>query len=118
VAIADVVLPVTQWAEEDGTMTNLEGRVIRRRKAVDAPGEARSELWILTELARRLGHGERFTDNPAEVFAELARASAGGVADYSGISYERLDGHAVDPSAADGDVDATEGEGIHWPCPS
>lgn len=126
VAIADVVLPVTQWAEEDGTMTNLEGRVIRRRKAVDAPGEARSELWILTELARRLGHGERFTDNPAEVFAELARASAGGVADYSGISYARLDGevsghevgHAVGRSAAEGDVDATEGEGIHWPCPS
>ena len=45
---ADVVLPVTQWAEEEGTMTNLEGRVLRRRKAVDAPGEARSELWMLS----------------------------------------------------------------------
>ena len=117
-AIADVVLPVTQWAEEDGTMTNLEGRVIRRRKAVDAPGEARSELWIMTELARRLGHGQRFTDNPADVFAELARASAGGVADYSGISYERLDGGGSGGGISGTEGDVIEGEGIHWPCPS
>lgn len=100
--LADVILPVTQWAEEDGTMTNLEGRVLRRRKAVDAPGRARSELWILGELARRLGVSEGFPDDPRTVFAELARASAGGVADYSGIDYDRLDA----------------GEQIQWPCPS
>src|SRR5690606_351271 len=47
---ADVILPVLQWAEEEGTMTNLEGRVIRRRRARPAPGEARSELWILHQL--------------------------------------------------------------------
>ncbi|GMA34294.1 hypothetical protein GCM10025876_04980 [Demequina litorisediminis] len=41
--LADVILPVTQWAEEEGTMTNLEGRIIRRRQAADAPREARSE---------------------------------------------------------------------------
>ncbi|WNM28321.1 molybdopterin oxidoreductase family protein [Demequina capsici] len=98
---ADVVLPVTQWAEEDGTMTNLEGRILRRRKAVDPPGEARSELWILAELARRLG-ARGFSEEPAEVFAELCRASAGGAADYSGVSYARLDA----------------GEQIHWPCPA
>ncbi len=99
--LADVILPVTQWAEEDGTMTNLEGRVIRRRTAVAAPGEARSELWILNRLAARLGYPTGFSTDPQEVFAELALASKGGPADYSGISYERLDA----------------GEEIFWPCP-
>ncbi len=105
--LADVVLPVTQWAEEEGTMTSLEGRVIRRRRAVDAPGEARSELWILAELARRLGSSVSFPTDPAVVFDELARASAGGVADYSGLSHARLD--------ADEDDD---GPGLFWPVPS
>ncbi|MFH6689586.1 molybdopterin oxidoreductase family protein [Cellulosimicrobium funkei] len=105
--LADVVLPVTQWAEEEGTMTSLEGRVIRRRRAVDAPGEARSELWILAELARRLGSPVSFPTDPAVVFDELARASAGGVADYAGLSHARLDA-----DEADG------GPGLHWPVPS
>lgn len=72
-------------------MTNLEGRVIRRRKAREAPGEARSELWILRELAARLERPEPFPLEPADVFDELARASAGGRADYSGLSHRRLD---------------------------
>ncbi|MFJ1512025.1 molybdopterin oxidoreductase family protein [Cellulosimicrobium funkei] len=105
--LADVVLPVTQWAEEEGTMTSLEGRVIRRRRAVDAPGGARSELWILAELARRLGSPVAFPTDPAVVFDELARASAGGVADYAGLSHARLDA-----DEADG------GPGLHWPVPS
>ncbi|MCA5895164.1 molybdopterin oxidoreductase family protein [Isoptericola sp. NEAU-Y5] len=105
--LADVVLPVTQWAEEEGTMTNLEGRVIRRRRAVDAPGHVRSELWILAELARRLGSPVDFPDDPAVVFDELARASAGGPADYSGLSHARLD--------AD---EAAGGPGLFWPCPA
>ncbi|WP_062388309.1 molybdopterin oxidoreductase family protein [Demequina iriomotensis] len=100
--LADVILPVTQWAEEDGTMTNLEGRVIRRRTAVAAPGEARSELWILRELAARLGCDALFSDDPETMFDEMARASAGGKADYSGISYARLDA----------------GEELFWPCPA
>ncbi|MCB2412105.1 molybdopterin oxidoreductase family protein, partial [Demequina sp. TTPB684] len=99
---ADVVLPVTQWAEEEGTMTNLEGRVLRRRKAVDAPGQAKSELWVLAELARRLGCAAAFPTEASDVFDELAKASAGGVADYSGITYSRLDA----------------GEQLHWPCPA
>ncbi|MBI4899122.1 MAG: molybdopterin-dependent oxidoreductase, partial [Actinobacteria bacterium] len=98
---ADVVLPVTQWAEEDGTMTNLEGRVIRRRRAIEAPALARSELWILDQLARRLGCAATFSPDPETTFDELARASRGGIADYSGITYSRL-----------------EGDGIHWPCPA
>ncbi|TXN30062.1 molybdopterin oxidoreductase family protein [Lacisediminihabitans profunda] len=88
---ADVVLPVTQWAEEEGTMTSLEGRVIRRRRAIDPPPGVRSELWILRELARRLGSPSTFSDDPAVVFDELCRASEGGTADYSGLSHELLD---------------------------
>jgi assimilatory nitrate reductase catalytic subunit len=107
--LADVVLPVTQWAEEEGTMTSLEGRVIRRRAVVAPPGEARSELWILAELARRLGAPESlaFPTDPAVVFDELARASAGGPADYSGLSHARLD--------AD---EASGGPGLFWPVPA
>lgn len=88
---ADIVLPVLQWAEEEGTMTNLEGRVLRRRRAVDAPAGARSELWIMAELARRLDAPGVWSLDPSEVFDELARASAGGRADYSGLSHALLD---------------------------
>jgi assimilatory nitrate reductase catalytic subunit len=91
VQLADVVLPVTQWAEEEGTMTSLEGRVIRRRQALPAPPGVRSELEILADLAHRLGSPVRFDTSPAAVFDELARASAGGRADYSGLSHARLD---------------------------
>ncbi len=101
-ALADVVLPVTQWAEEEGTMTSLEGRVLRRRKAISAPGEVRSELWIMNELARRLGSAGTWSTDPAEVFDELARASEGGIADYSGLSHELLD----------------TGEAAYWPYPA
>lgn len=101
--LADVVLPVTQWAEEEGTMTNLEGRVLRRRKALDPPADARSELDILADLAVLLDAPARFDTDPAVVFDELARASAGGKADYSGLSHARLD---ADP------------DGLFWPCPT
>ncbi len=100
--MADVVLPVTQWAEEEGTMTSLEGRVIRRRKALDAPPDVRSELEVLADLAARLGSAVRFDTDPAAVFDELARASAGGPADYSGLSHARLD---AEPD-------------LFWPCPA
>jgi assimilatory nitrate reductase catalytic subunit len=100
--MADVVLPVTQWAEEEGTMTNLEGRVLRRRRLQVPPSHARSDLEVLHGLATRLGqHGHRFPTAPREVFEELRRASRDGKADYSGITYERLDA----------------GEALHWPCP-
>lgn len=98
--LADYVLPVTQWAEEEGTMTSLEGRVLRRRRAIAPPDEARSELWVLAELARRLGAPSTWPTDPATVFDELARASAGGVADYSGLSHSLLD---------------TLSDGAYWP---
>ncbi|MFE9860916.1 molybdopterin oxidoreductase family protein [Streptomyces sp. NPDC005780] len=100
-ALADVVLPVTQWAEETGTTTNLEGRVLLRRRAVSAPEGVRSDLDVLHGLAGLLGHGKGFPADPAEVFDELRRASAGGPADYAGITYERI---------------AAE-DGVFWPCP-
>ncbi|MGL4307239.1 MAG: molybdopterin oxidoreductase family protein [Mycobacteriaceae bacterium] len=89
---AHVVLPVLQWAEEEGTMTSLEGRVIRRRKAIQAPAGARDELQVLSDLAVRLGQPrEKFPTEAEMVFEELRKASEGGIADYSGITYSRLD---------------------------
>lgn len=90
-AEADVVLPVLQWAEEDGTTTNLEGRLLRRRKAVEPPAGCRSELWIFSELARRMGRTTGFSEDPEVVFEEIRRATAGAPADYSGMSWAKLD---------------------------
>jgi assimilatory nitrate reductase catalytic subunit len=99
--LADVVLPTTQWAEEEGTMTNLEGRVLLRRRAVAPPAGVRTDLEILSGLAERLGYKDGFLAEPRAVFDELRRASAGAAADYSGITYERI---------------ARE-DGVFWPCP-
>ncbi|MFC5060862.1 molybdopterin oxidoreductase family protein [Actinomycetospora atypica] len=99
--LADVVLPCAQWAEEEGTMTNVEGRVIRRRQAAQAPEGVRSDLAVLADVAARLGRGEFFSDDPRTVFDELRRASSGGKADYTGISYERIEAE----------------RGVFWPCP-
>jgi assimilatory nitrate reductase catalytic subunit len=98
---ADVVLPTTQWAEESGTITNLEGRVLRRVRAIPPPPGVRSDLEVLAALAARLDAPGVWSTDPAEVFDELRRASAGGLADYSGITYERI---------------TAEG-GVFWPCP-
>ncbi|MFE4017631.1 molybdopterin oxidoreductase family protein [Streptomyces sp. NPDC059101] len=100
--LADVVLPVAQWAEETGTTTNLEGRVLLRRRAVDPPPGVRTDLQVLGGLAARLGYPVGFPADPEEVFEELRRASAGGPADYSGITYARI---------------AAE-DGVFWPCPA
>ncbi|WP_341717611.1 molybdopterin oxidoreductase family protein [Micromonospora sp. FIMYZ51] len=120
-ALADVVLPTAQWAEEEGTMTNLEGRVLRRRALRRPPPDVRTDLEILATLATRLqgrapsyrlvhskgplltASSDQAADaaDPRTVFEELRRASAGGLADYAGISWERID-------AADG---------VFWPCP-
>ncbi|WP_030291375.1 molybdopterin oxidoreductase family protein [Streptomyces katrae] len=100
-ALADVVLPVTQWAEETGTTTNLEGRVLLRRRALTPPPGVRTDLEVLHGLAARLGIEKGFPTVPEEVFEELRRASAGGPADYSGISYARIEAE----------------QGVFWPCP-
>ena len=101
--MADVVLPIAQWAEEEGTMTNLEGRVIHRQQAKARPNGVWTDAEIVTALAERLGAGQYFpTDEPSVIFQELRRASAGGAADYSGITYDRIDAE----------------KGVFWPCPA
>jgi len=101
-AEADLILPVLQWAEEDGTLTNLEGRILRRRRAISPPAGARSELWIMARLAERLDAPSTYSEDPETVFEELRLASAGGLADYSGIDYAMLD----------------RGEAAYWPYPA
>lgn len=100
--LADVVLPAAQWAEEEGTMTNLEGRVLRRCRAFPPPPGVRTDAEMLAALAERLGRGEFITAKPRALFEELRRASAGGPADYAGITWERIEAE----------------NGVFWPCPS
>ncbi len=98
---ADIVLPVTQWAEETGTMTNLEGRVLLRRRAAAPPDGVRTDTDILSDLAIRLGRGRHVPVGIEAVSAEFRRASSGGAADYGGISMERIERE----------------QGVFWPCP-
>lgn len=99
--LADVVLPSAQWAEEEGTMTNLEGRVLLRERAVAPPQQVKTDTEAISELATRLGCTHGFPARPAEIFEELRRATASGTADYSGITYERI----------------RQEDGVFWPCP-
>ena len=100
-ALADVVLPVSQWAEHEGTLTNLEGRLLHRRAARRPPDGVRTDLEILKMLADALGGGDFARAEPEVVFDELRRLSSGGAADYAGMSYARL----------------RAGEALFWPCP-
>ena len=82
---ADVVLPATAWPEKEGTVTNTNRQVQLGRKAIDAPGEARDDWWIIQEIARRLGLDWSYT-GPADVFAEMR----GCMDSLNGITWERL----------------------------
>ena len=96
--LADVVLPGSaSWCESDGTVTNSERRVQRVRKALDPPGEARDDIDILLDVARRLGHDWRYTDHE-QIWNELRRLSPM----HAGMSWARLEALG----------------GIQWPCPS
>ena len=100
---AHVLLPIAQFGEETGTLTNLEGRVILREQVQKAPDGVKTDLEIIAELAKRLGATQGFDfDSTEAVFDELRRATAGGKADYSGISYARI----------------REEKGVFWPCPA
>ncbi len=102
-AAAHVVLPTTAWAEEEGTMTNLEGRVLLRQRVQAPPPSVRTDIEVLCALASRLGCTRGFSfESSREVFDEFRRATAGGLADYSGITYEKL----------------KEQNGVFWPCPA
>ena len=99
---ADVVLPGSLHEEDEGTVTTTEGRVIRIRKAIESPGDARADWRIVQDIARALGRERGFTfTSPREIFDELRAASKGGIADYSGITYEKIE----------------ESFGVFWPCP-
>jgi assimilatory nitrate reductase catalytic subunit len=100
---ADIVLPGSLMEEDEGTTTSVEGRVIHHRQVVKPPAGAREDWRIICDLAQRLGAGDKFAyQSPREIFDELRVASSGGVADYAGITWERIDREM----------------GVFWPCPS
>ena len=100
---ADVVLPGSLHEEDEGIVTTAEGRVIKINKAIEPPGEAREDWRVVQDIARALGRERGFTfSSPAEILGELREASRGGVADYAGISYEKVE----------------RALGIFWPCPA
>jgi len=100
---ADILLPCAVWCEDEGTTTNLEGRVVKLNKAAEPPGEARRDWEIACDIARRLGRGQFFDyRTPRDIWNELRVATKGGTADYSGITYEKIDSQ----------------NGVFWPCPS
>jgi assimilatory nitrate reductase catalytic subunit len=100
---ADIVLPGSLHEEDEGVVTTAEGRVIKINKAVDCPGEAREDWRIIQDIAGALRRERGFTfKNPGEIFDELRRASEGGLADYSGITYEKIERQ----------------HGVFWPCPA
>lgn len=100
---ADVVLPGSLQEEDEGTVTQVEGRIVRIRQAVACPGEARQDWKIIQDVAKALGRERGFTfREPREIFEELRVASKGGVSDYSGVTYEAIEEHY----------------GVFWPCPS
>ena len=99
---ADIVLPGSLHEEDEGTVTTAEGRVIKINKAIQCPGEARQDWIIIQDIAKKLGREKGFTfEHPKEIFSELALASKGGIADYFGITYEKIEKQF----------------GVFWPCP-
>ncbi|MBV8817768.1 MAG: molybdopterin-dependent oxidoreductase [Acidobacteriaceae bacterium] len=88
--------------EDEGVVCSSEARVQKINKAVDPPGEAKSDAVIICDLARRLGKGEHFAfHSTSEIFEELRVASKGGVADSYGITWKRIEAEY----------------GVFWPCP-
>jgi ferredoxin-nitrate reductase len=102
---ADVVLPAALWGEKTGTFTNADRTVHLSERAVDPPGEARSDLDIFLDYARRMGFQDRdgkplvTWDDPESAFEAWKACSRGRPCDYSGLSYDRL----------------RDADGIQWP---
>jgi ferredoxin-nitrate reductase len=103
---ADVVLPCAAWGEKTGTFTNADRTVHLSEKAVDPPGEARSDLDVFLDYARRMGFtdrdGQPLLDwsGPEDGFEAWKDCSRGRPCDYTGLSYDKLRG----------------GSGVQWPC--
>ncbi|MEU5962169.1 molybdopterin oxidoreductase family protein [Micromonospora parva] len=104
--LADVVLPAATWGEKTGTFTSVDRTVHISNKAVDPPGEARPDLDIFLDYARRMDFRDRDGqplidwNGPEEAFEAWKECSRGRPCDYTGITYDRLRG----------------GSGIQWPC--
>ena len=84
-AFADVILPASGWAEKDGTVTNTDRRVQMGRQALDLPGDARHDLWILQQLANRLGLDWQY-DHASDVYEEMRQS----MSSITGITWDRL----------------------------
>jgi assimilatory nitrate reductase catalytic subunit len=99
---AHILLPASAWGEKEGTVTNSERCISRQRAFLAAPGDAKPDWWIVSQVARRMGFGDAFAyDNAADVFREHAALSAfenngrrdfdiGGLADISDAEFETL----------------------------
>lgn len=100
--VADLILPAAVWGEKEGTYTNSERRVSKVNKAVEPPGEARSDFDIFLAVARQMGVYDTLFPGwtePRHAFQEWQKISRGRLCDYSGITYELLEKHG----------------GIQWP---
>jgi formate dehydrogenase major subunit len=84
--LADVVLPATAWPEKVGTVTNTDRMVQLGRKAIEPPGDAREDFWLIVELARRIGLDWQYT-HPRQVFDEMRTC----MDSIAGITWERLE---------------------------
>ncbi len=98
-----VYLPAALWAEKDGVMTNTERRVNRITPAVEPPGQAKPDLWIFNQMAKRFENGRkiRFPEKASEVFDEMRQLSKGRFLDISGMTHEKIE----------------QQRGIQWPMP-
>ena len=91
VSFADVVLPAANWLEKEGTMTNSERRVTYLPKVIEPPGEARTDVDIILDFAKRMGFTEKFTyANTEEIFLEHAALTKGTNIDITGLNYSIL----------------------------
>lgn len=98
---AHVYLPAGTWAEKEGVMTNTERRINLVKPIVKPPGEAKPDLWVFNQMAKRFNEGDRvnFPEKSADIFIEMAGISKGRLADISGMSHDLIE----------------KNRGIQWP---
>ncbi|HMJ49058.1 MAG TPA: formate dehydrogenase subunit alpha [Burkholderiales bacterium] len=99
--LADIVLPASAWPEKNGTVTNTDRMVQLGRQALALPGEAKHDLWIIQEIARRMGLKWDYPEGPHDVFNEMRKA----MPSIAGITWERLEleGSVTYPCEHEGD---------------
>jgi len=99
---AHLFLPAALWGEKEGVFTNTERRVNVVRRVMNPPGEAKSDLWIFNQVAKRFDQGRqiRFPETPSDVFDEMRVLSKGRFLDYSGLDHDKIE----------------SARGIQWPC--